>query len=111
MTAQEAIKRLEAKRKGAVAVLDSGFGTHQGESDIVYRSRTELCDICISSLEKQIPKKPVEIINDNECKIGARIIHKGTVAQKCPICDSFTSRSCNYCQKCGQSLDWSEENE
>lgn len=59
--------------------------------------------------QKQIPKKPVEIINDNECQIGARIIPKGAIAHKCPVCDSFTSRSCNYCQKCGQALDWSEE--
>ena len=65
--------------------------------------------IIISACEKQTPKKPIEIINDNEYKIGARIIPKGAVAQKCPICDSFTSRSCNYCQKCGQALDWSDE--
>lgn len=59
--------------------------------------------------KKRTPKKTVEIINDNECQIGARIVPKGTIAQKCPVCDSFTSRSCNYCQKCGQALDWSEE--
>lgn len=55
----------------------------------------------ISALEKQIPKKP--------------ITYKSTNRADCPCCgnvvrgiqDSFG----NWCSKCGQRLDWSEESE
>ena len=57
-----------------------------------------LCDVAISALEKQIPKKPV--------------IYKGTNRADCPIC-GMTVRGIakpfgDFCSKCGQRLDWGE---
>ena len=92
-------------KERAIEILNPEHREHFESIETV----NEACRMGMKALEKQIPKKPVEIINDNECQIGARIIPKGAIAQKCPVCDSFTSRSCNYCQKCGQALDWSEE--
>ena len=44
MTESEAIKKairyFECMKNDAVVVLDSGFGTHPGESDLVYRNRS-----------------------------------------------------------------------
>ena len=97
MTEKEAIRRIKVHTQ-------IHFVKEKGRCPLI----TEALYMAIIALEKQMPKKPIEIINDNECQIGARIIPKGTVAQKCPVCDSFTSRSCNYCQKCGQALDWSD---
>lgn len=101
MTEQEAIKILKIKRGAAVAVLDSGFGTNDGENNIVYRTRKELCDICISALEKQLPKK-------------ATHPYEHCANPQCPVCGDWewsTYKSQwkpNYCPNCGQALDWSD---
>ena len=62
MTESEAIKKairhFECMKNDAVVVLDSGFGTHPGESDLVYRNRKMYAELAINALEKQIPKKP-----------------------------------------------------
>lgn len=56
--------------------------------------------LAIKALEKQTPKKPV---------YGAANI-------KCPNCGAtllyyFHSFKIDYCDECGQRLDWSEEND
>ena len=56
--------------------------------------------LAIKALERQIPKKPV---------YGAANI-------KCPNCGAtllyyFHSFKIDYCDECGQRLDWSEEND
>ena len=60
----------------------------------------ELNKIVSKALKKQIPKKPV---------YGAANI-------KCPNCGAtllyyFHSFKIDYCDECGQRLDWSEEND
>ena len=45
-------------------------------------------------VEKQIPKKP---------KTDDRY-----VMYICPCCNDFVKVSHNYCQNCGQKLDWSD---
>lgn len=58
MTEQEKIKKairhFECMRDDAKAVLDTGFGTHEGESSIVYDNRKMYAELAISALEKQI---------------------------------------------------------
>ena len=49
----------------------------------------------IEALEKQIPKKP---------KTDDRYL-----MHICPWCNDFVKVSHNYCQNCGQKLDWSDE--
>lgn len=51
--------------------------------------------LSISALEKQIPKKPKT--NDNY------------IIYICPCCNNFIKLCKNYCEYCGQKLDWSEE--
>ena len=56
--------------------------------------------LAIKALERQIPKKPI---------YGAANI-------KCPNCEAtllyyFHSFKIDYCDECGQRLDWSEEND
>ena len=57
------------------------------------------CEIenIIKALEKQIPKKPIEIDIWGEY-------------YKCPICDKYAvdNLGCKYkfCRECGQKLDW-----
>ena len=52
-------------------------------------------EMAINALEKQIPKKP---------KTDDRY-----VMYICPWCNDFVKVSHNYCQNCGQKLDWSEQ--
>ena len=65
----------------------------------------EAIQIAIQALEKQMPKKPYHIsqVDDND---NANV--------ECPMCHATTDYSVNvikrgYCWKCGQLLDWSDE--
>lgn len=53
-TIKKAIRHFECVKNDAVVVLDSGFGTRPGESNIVYRNRKMYAELAIQALEKQI---------------------------------------------------------
>ena len=54
-------------------------------------------DIIISSLEKQIPKKPNHIGNNYfHCPNGCEYVH------------TYHSDRFYYCPKCGQAIDWTD---
>lgn len=55
---------------------------------------TEMLIVCKEALEKQIPKKPVEVRNEIVC----------------PTCKTLVGSS-PYCRYCGQALDWGSEEE
>ena len=59
-------------------------------------------DMAIADMEKQIPKKPLEIVTeDNEF-----------ICMICPSCQEIAVEfDDKYCRRCGQALDWSEEND
>lgn len=71
-----------------------------------------LCRTALNALEKQLPKKPIHIHeeypehlwkqNEEPC-----ILHKDI----CPTCSKEIGRWLrgNYCYKCGQALDWGEQ--
>ena len=112
MTENEAIKKairhFECMKNDAVVVLDSGFGTHPGESDLVYRNRKMYAELAINALEKQIPKKP-EYEADGYA--DGELVYDYA---KCPICGhdfeyGINDWGCKYCSDCGQKLDWSDE--
>ena len=54
----------------------------------------ELYDLGASAIEKQIPKKVVEFLEDRYC---------------CPVCKAIRYPKAPYCEHCGQALDWGEE--
>lgn len=70
---------------------------------IIPQKRAEALDVAIQALEKQIPKK---------------VVKDGKRSYKCPCCgesaktetgDSFIDYRLDYCDGCGQKLDWSDE--
>lgn len=83
---QEAIKRLESC---SIIPFDE--------------DSQRVCNLAIHALKKQIPKKPVYNCNNE-------VIH-------CPNCDYDlmggieidAEEEPDYCWKCGQKLDWSDE--
>lgn len=104
MTESEAIKKairhFECMKNDAVVVLDSGFGTHPGESDLVYRNRKMYAELAINALEKQIPKKPK--------KSQSKLRYLGTYM--CPSCGGDFSGTgvASYCYHCGQRFKWND---
>ena len=69
---------------------------------IEYRKALELA---VRRLEKQIPKK---VTNLKEIYIGLGNEQKTKVGAygDCPICHSSLFSGADYCNKCGQRLDW-----
>ena len=59
----------------------------------------EALTMAIADMEKQIPKKPNE--EQKDC-VEATI-------PRCPNCHSMFIEK--YCAKCGQAIDWSEEDD
>lgn len=72
-------------------------------------NRLPACYMAISALEKQIPKKPTYD--------GDGYAPDGTFIWDEWICPNYGSAyevdydDYDYCPKCGQRIDWSEENE
>jgi hypothetical protein len=60
----------------------------------------------ISALEKQIPKKPIEIKERHNFR-GDVILKDGY----CRVCKNEISSTYFYCNKCGQAIDWGNEDE
>ncbi len=65
MTTEEVIVEFEKQLHSAVVVLASGFGTHPGENDRIYRKRKEMAEIALSALraqqEKNVPLTETQI--------------------------------------------------
>ena len=109
MTESEAIKKairhFECMKNDAVVVLDSGFGTHPGESDLVYRNRKMYAELAINALEKQIPKKPIiKHINTSE--------EATEIEYTCSVCGTnFVELTpcMEWCPYCGNKIYWSDE--
>lgn len=92
MTEQEAIEWQKAFKKT--------YRSMPKDSDIA-------CDIAISALEKQIPKKPVEYEDKYYgCTVCGNVLMIKWV--KYPTVQ--TSKKCGlpYCMNCGQAIDWSD---
>jgi hypothetical protein len=70
-------------------------------------------DMAIEALEKQIPEKPTEEAHDEKalsynlyCPACERVIgYRGTITGR--IAQKYGNE--DYCGKCGQAIDWSED--
>lgn len=97
MTENEAIEELkyDCNELGKAIPCDTSWGC----------SFENAYGMAIQALEKQIPKKPYHIsqVDDND---NANV--------ECPACHATTDYAVNvikrgHCWKCGQLLDWSDE--
>lgn len=64
-----------------------------------WKEQLEICKTAKSAIEKQIPKKPLDIEKDYDGDYG-----------KCPNCEKMLLdfEDYKYCKHCGQALDWSD---
>lgn len=85
-------------------------------------------EVAINALEKQIPMKPILKNGESGSFVDYEDGHGEYKVTKwqdwvCPICGWFVGqrynrsqnhphdqRKCNYCNKCGQKIDWSDNN-
>lgn len=98
MTVEEAIRRIKEHNR-------IHFRKEKGRCPFI----TEALNMAISALEKQIPQEPIKLKSNEDIEIGAGTWKAGTTVYKCPCCDSFISRSSNYCPHCGCRMDLEDE--
>ena len=61
----------------------------------------------LSALEKQIPKKPMGIYDENEHHIKDEDdLYEPALFGVCPVCNQEVQDGMIYCSFCGQALDW-----
>lgn len=60
---------------------------------------SDVCDISIKAIEKQLPKKVKEELSGIDNQIDFL----------CPECNSYFLDRGSYCSSCGQALDWSDK--
>lgn len=72
----------------------------------------ELEDLVIESCEKQVEKKPYKQGYEYEGKMIYPAGINGVPYNLCPNCHTviYGNKLDNYCCRCGQKLDWSNEN-
>ena len=87
MTYEEAIKVLRV-------VLDP-YDYPFGEKSKCYQYDLEAINKAIEALEKQIPKKPYDIVHCPLCKIEVEL-------------QPIDTEQVTYCLHCGQAIDWSD---
>lgn len=70
--------------------------------DSGYTMLRKALDLAIEVLEKATPKKPLEVF---EFEFDVHLFGN------CPICGEGCNSGMKYCGRCGQALDWSEEDD
>ena len=102
MTAQEAYAELISIRKNR----EDGYLTHLsygGKADEQEEYTIKAYSVAIEALEKQIPKKPI-FESEQTSLFGVDDV------PHCPNCRCDIPEV-SYCEKCGQALDWSDNND
>lgn len=97
MTTEKAIYQLTD------LIKDRESFCHRDDFDDMFLQDIEALKVGISALEKQLPKKVLNLMLNADGKTIK--IFKGI----CPYCQCIVTNE--YCSRCGQALDWSDENE
>lgn len=72
----------------------------------------EALKIVENAIEKQVPKKSKGIFDANECfKSDEFSFYERALIGKCPNCNHEVQEGMNFCMKCGQAIDWSDNSE
>lgn len=107
MTKEEAIERFEKQLTAAQAVLDSGFGTNLGESDLLYRRRKEMAEIALSAL-RPVSREQVEKVWRGEWMFPIFADQKDAndLRCQCSECGSIETPLARhrFCPSCGAPM-------
>lgn len=97
MTIEKAIEQLKS------LIQDRESKVHRDDFDDIFLQDIEALKVGISALEKQVPKKVLNLMLNADGKTIK--VFKGI----CPCCQCIVTNE--YCSRCGQALDWSDDNE
>lgn len=104
MTESEALKEIIEENNMRINNIKYWINTNSSANYSNCHRNIKKIEITNKALEKQIPKKPiVEYKNTNDCITE--------IEWKCPICGTNYIESAPYgewCNYCGQKLDWSD---
>lgn len=90
----KAIRHFECMKNDACVVLDSGFGTKKGESNLVYRNRKTYAEMAINALKNEQKLEKIEHII---CDIGECDELADTLENKVyEFCEHYQD-DCNKC--------------
>lgn len=108
MTIKEALEYWKFKYNRAKNFTDEHWEASERREHEEY---VEALKIAVETLEKQIPKKPVEHIASSPVKIGNGFFGSGVKVHKCANCNGLIAAVHKCCYHCGQKIDWSENHE
>ena len=126
MTESEA-KLIESMSDDYSNVLKEAKSMGCKEIRALYNIPLKNMEMIVQALEKQIPKKPILKNGESGSFVDYKDGHGEYKVTKwqdwvCPICGWFVGqrynrsqnhshdqRKCNYCNECGQKIDWSDE--
>ena len=97
MTAEKAIEQLNS------LMNDRENHVHCDDFDEVFLQDIEALKVGISALEKQLPKKVLNLMLNADGKTTK--VFKGI----CPCCQCIVTNE--YCSRCGHALDWSDSDD
>lgn len=118
----KAIRFIENIKSHAMATLDYIAKEEPNVSPLVYKGREEKADTILTMIEELKQYRAIGTLE--ECRAAmerqnprAAIAEKedtGTTKYTCPTCGMYMGWStgtfpARYCWKCGQKLDWSDE--
>lgn len=90
----------------AIDILVKDLHLDPPKNAILARKQDEAVRVAIKSMEKQIPKKPI-YEGDGYAPDGTFVYDTWV----CPCCEARYELDCDdydFCQNCGQKIDWSE---
>ena len=103
MTAQADFRKLLIAR---LASVPSGPDGGASPEDVANHILAE--PAIKTAFQRCTPRKPHTFTLAHErITILGDARHKGDTVHKCPSCTCFVREVCDFCQDCGQSLDWS----
>lgn len=105
MTHEEALKELKHEIDMLPKEPPSDF---VGNENVWFKEHEKIIDAhnkAIEALEKQIPKKPLKIKGVYKDKFICPACKSKEVVTGC---DPFIDYGLDYCNNCGQALDWSD---
>lgn len=100
MTIEKAIEQLGELIKEA----ESHMTGNKSDDEIFIDDKTAL-EMAIQTLEKQIPKKYELFLGQDLCPTCNNTFGSDAIRK------TLSSWKMDYCQYCGQALDWSDEND
>ena len=125
----KAVKYIESIKEHAVVTLDHIAKEEPNVSPLLYKGREEKANTILTMIEELQQYRAIGTVEECRAavekqtakKVVSFEYHNGTINYGCPVCkwkiiSKINGEWCvgtfnEYCDRCGQKLDWSDEDE